>query len=441
MKRRWNNGHPSSLNRECVEYFREKPVFDRLLRGFREKYASYGGFSGTVTVRNLSEEELEDLEGFFQKNYHGQKSVSISAARFEKALKNSRFDRFSPKEILEQYFQEEMTGKKEQQKEEEEKWQQELENAKRSCAGTLAEQWVDELIRKKSEMSLYLAKRYRESGKRIEEVRELLKLGIRIINGFPYHQENTEYLAVFAAMITGNPHAFDDGMKDGQFFRLLAEWDTAHRRLDIEKSERFPALQKQRIYLAVGILRDDVSNYVMLSGVRAWNRSGELHAGMEGFRAEGDPVQVPLAVIAEWNRVECPDKEIYIVENPSVYAMLCGKWRGRKACMCMNGQPRLSAVLMLDLLAKAEIKVYYGGDFDPEGLLIAQKLKGYYKGEMAYWHMAAEDYERSRSRERISDRRLKMLERIEDIELVELADAIREKGVAGYQESIWEVYL
>ncbi|MGE9965533.1 TIGR02679 domain-containing protein [Fusicatenibacter saccharivorans] len=441
MKKRWNNGLSSSLTRECADYFRERPVFDRLLRGFREKYMSYGSFSGTVTVRNLSEEDIEDLEGFFQKNFHGQKSVSISAARFEKALKNSRFDGCQPKEILEQYFGEEMAGKKELQKEEEQKWFLELEHAKRSCIGTLAQQWVDELIQKKSETSLYLAKRYRESGKNIEEVRALLHLGIRILNAFPYHQEKTEYLAVFAAMMTGNPHAFDDGMKDGQFLRLLAEWDTAHRGLNVEKSELFPALQKQRIYLAVGILRDDVSNCVMLSGIRAWNRNGEVHAGMEGFRDEGDPVQVPLAVLAGWERVECPAQEIYIVENPSVYAMLCGTWRGRKACMCMNGQPRLSAVMMLDLLKKAESKVYYAGDFDPEGMLIAQKIRHYYKGEMEYWHMSAKDYEKSRSQERISERRLKMLDRIEDTELVELADAIRKEGVAGYQESIWEVYL
>ena len=109
--------------------------------------------------------------------------------------------------------------------------------------------------------------------------------------------------------------------------------------------------------------------------------------------------------------------------------------------MCMNGQPRLSAVMMLDLLEKAGIKVYYAGDFDPEGLLIAQKIRRYYKGEMEYWHMSAKDYEKSRSRENISVRRLKMLDRIEDTELVELADAIRKEGVAGYQESIWEVYL
>ena len=77
----------------------------------------------------------------------------------------------------------------------------------------------NKVIQKKSETSLYLAKRYRESGKNIEEVRALLHLGIRILNAFPYHQERTEYLAVFATMMTGNPHAFDDGMKDGLYDR------------------------------------------------------------------------------------------------------------------------------------------------------------------------------------------------------------------------------
>ena len=55
--------------------------------------------------------------------------------------------------------------------------------------------------------------------------------------------------------------------------------------------------------------------------------------------------------------------------------------------------------------------------------------------------MSAKDYEKSRSRENISVRRLKMLDRIEDTELVEIAEAIRKEGVAGYQESMWEVYL
>ena len=52
MKKRWNNGLSSSLTRECADYFRERPVFDRLLRGFREKYMSYGYYK-SITVNGI----------------------------------------------------------------------------------------------------------------------------------------------------------------------------------------------------------------------------------------------------------------------------------------------------------------------------------------------------------------------------------------------------
>lgn len=441
MSRSWNKEQQSLPARECMDYFREHSVFDRMFRGFREKYASYGSFSGTVILKNLSEEDLEVLEGFFQKSFHGKKSVSVSAARFEKALKESRFGGFLPKEVLELYFREEMTGKKEQQKEEETQWSQVFEEAGRQCIGTVAEQWLKELRQGKSEICFYLRKRYREAGKSMEELKKLLGLGIRVMNGFPYRENNLEYLAVFSARMTGNPHAFDDGERDGQFLRLLIQWDTAYRGIRIKSTDIFPALQKQKSYLAAGILRDDISNYVLISGIRAWKSQERIHEGMEGFYLEREPVQVPLSVVAGWERVECPDGEICIVENPSVFAMLCGKWAGKKACMCMNGQPRLSAVLLLDLLAKAGIKVYYAGDFDPEGLLIAQKVKHYYQGEAAYWKMSVWEYEKSKSAEIISAKRMKMLERIEDEELLDTVAAMRESGLAGYQENIWKEYM
>ena len=52
--------------------------------------------------------------------------------------------------------------------------------------------------------------------------------------------------------------------------------------------------------------------------------------------------------------------------------------------MCMNGQPRRASILLLDLAAQAGIRICYAGDFDPEGLLIAQKVIQYYKGEAEY---------------------------------------------------------
>ena len=100
----------------------------------------------------------------------------------------------------------------------------------------------------------------------------------------------------------------------------------------------------------------------------------------------------------------------------------------------MNGQPRLAALIALDLLAAAGTGVCYAGDLDPEGLLIGQKLADYYPGAFCFVGMRAEDYRQSMSQESISDRRLKMLERITHPQLAEAAALMRQYRRAGYQE-------
>lgn len=173
---------------------------------------------------------------------------------------------------------------------------------------------------------------------------------------------------------------------------------------------------------------------------------------LENLLIEGasldEMVQVPLAVIAGWARIECPQNKIYIVENPSVYAMLCSDECGTAddggmdnlgdmtAYMCMNGQPRLAGLMVLELLARSGTTVYYAGDIDPEGLLIAQKLSRFYDGKFNFWHMDAEDYIVSRSSEKISYRRLKTLEKITDERLMPAARMIMKYKTAGYQERI-----
>lgn len=73
---------------------------------------------------------------------------------------------------------------------------------------------------------------------------------------------------------------------------------------------------------------------------RQIKKDGSIHQGMAGFAREQHIVQVPLAVISEWELLRCSQNEIYIVENPSVFAVLCGKEKEkntRRAYMCMNG--------------------------------------------------------------------------------------------------------
>ena len=102
----------------------------------------------------------------------------------------------------------------------------------------------------------------------------------------------------------------------------------------------------------------------------------------------------------------------------------------------MNGQPRLAGLIVLELLAKSGIHVYYSGDLDPEGILIAQKLSMFYKGDFTYWHMTINDYEECMSDEVVSDKRCKMLDNITDEDLMPVSYAIMRNKRAGYQENI-----
>ncbi len=419
------------IKKECLEYFHQSPVWKKVLKGFRKKYSSYGRFGGKVVLKNLKSQDIEELEGFFGKSFHGQKSVTVSAEKFRQALEASRYKTITPECLLENFFEEPLRGKQEQkllrEREKEKIWQKFLNDYK----GTAIER-AAELLRNIVKDS---------DSQELAEWDRTMRLGSEMYNHLPYRQDNKLYLAVFAAMLTGNPHAFDNGTAAGNFLYQMIQMDLEIRKIKIEFSEIFPAYKRQKSYLMAGIMLDDISNYAMLYQVEAVKKDGNLHKGMEGFVSEQHIVQVPLAVITEWESLYCPQDEIYIVENPSVFAVLCGKEKAgnvRRAYMCMNGQPRLAGLMVLDLFAKSGIRVYYAGDLDPEGILIAQKLSQYYKGEFHYWHMETADYEKCRSEEVISPKRMKILERITDGRLKPVVDRIEEYGTAGYQEMLVE---
>ena len=419
------------IKKECLAYFGQSPVWKKVLRGFREKYSSYGRFGGKVVLKNLKSQDIEELEGFFGKSFHGQKSVTVSAEKFRQALEVSRYKNMTPEWLLENFFEEPLLGKQEQkllrQQEKERIW----ENFRKSYEGMPIETVEESLknIVKDSE------------NRELTEWERLLRLGAEMYNHLPYRQNEKLYLAVFAAMLTGNPHAFDNETADGNFLYQIIQMDMESRSIKIEASEIFPAYKRQKSYLMAGIMLDDISNYAMLYQVQAVKKDGSIHQGMAGFAREQHIVQVPLAVISEWELLRCSQDEIYIVENPSVFAVLCGKEKEkntRRAYMCMNGQPRLAGLMVLELLAKSGTKVYYAGDLDPEGILIAQKLSRYYKGEFHYWHMETADYEKCKSEEVISPKRMKILERITDDRLKPVVERIKAYGTAGYQEMLME---
>lgn len=418
----------TALEESLIQYLKEEPVFEKLMKGFREKYASYGGITGTVQLRNLKRCDIEALEGFFGVSYHGKKSATISAEKFRRALQSGKYQEISPERVLELYFGKPLSDKKDEKRRLNEQKQEILARFERKYQKTNAMEWLTGLI------SLLNA----PTEESIDEWERQLSLGAEIINRLPYKTGEPVYLAVFAAEITGNPHGFDRTEAAGHYLYQIVRMILGKKDGKQESEEIFAAYTRQQYYLEAGIWLDDVSNYAMLYQVRAWNKKGTLHQGMEGFLKEKQSVQIPLSVISKWEKLKCQGNQIYIVENPSIYAMLC-RQNPEYSFMCMNGQPGFASLLVLELFAKSGVEVFYGGDLDPEGLQIAQKLKQFYKGIFHFWYMSGEDYKKAKSNQDISERRLKILENIVDAELMEVRRLMEEYKKAAYQECMREL--
>ena len=93
----------------------------------------------------------------------------------------------------------------------------------------------------------------------------------------------------------------------------------------------------------------------------------------------------------------------------------------------------------LDFL-KENHRFWYAGDFDPEGLLIAQRLKERYGEALHFWKYEAQWYEQYLSSVRLSESRIKKLEHIYMQELQGIKEGIQKRKRAAYQEAMLEIY-
>lgn len=469
------------LREACLAYFRSMPVFERLLSQFCEKYRSYGCFCGSARLNIRSEDEREALEGFFARSYHNQKTATISAQAFRRALEHTRFVELSPEEILEAFAGAPLSGKREEESQRKaciaRCWKAAIGQQEAYADCEASRQLLHELraVAEKEEPAISsedvpsigaidntahtctseeaVTALYRQlmSGRQelvenkllcaLTEDLHILVRALEILNRLCV-EKRYQYLPVFAAVLFGDPHRLDPGTRDAHLLQLLLQWLEIQRGVEADEMNSIPSLRRQARYLSAGILLDDVSNYAMLCGVEAIGRDGLVHAGMAGFAADGAPVNVPLSVITGWAQLRCRDNTLWIVENPVVYAVLCERFGRTRSLMCMNGQPRLSAWLILRLLRAAGTRVYYAGDFDPEGLCIAEKVQqSLLPGQCVFWHMSEADYRSAQSRKPIEARRMKMLDHLQDSLLKTTAVLIRKQGVAGYQENILQMYL
>lgn len=460
---------------ECIRYFRQRKIYDRLFVKVAEKYHSLGRFGGTVRLSGLCTEDCRQLGGFFQKDYEGQKTVTISAAAMEKALAGSRFAGLSWEDILQGYFGRELVGRKAQRQKEKEERERFFAEIIETAPGSPGSLWLGRVLREKEEGYLLLMKHYREQPDKLKGSLLLLLQAIPRLPILTAGREGVshELLAVFAAETTGDPHFFDAGklgeqllaaFLNSRFWESLVPGLTDVKSLRVQslgktedngepgrmgdtedsgesgKMEDFRAEEKAALFYRAGLLKDELSNHVLVYGISGAEKDGRPHKGILGYLEQREPLHLSLMTLGKLARVSPQTgKRVYIVENPAVFAVLAKAWPDA-AIVCGNGQTRLATLVLLDLFG-SDTEFWYAGDYDPEGLLIAQRLKERYGERLHFWQYRREFYEKYRSDVEISDRSVKKLDRVYREELQDIKQAMKRQKKAAYQEAMLGEYL
>lgn len=342
---------------------------------------------------------------------------------FQKALDNSRFNGVSIPELLTGYFGDTVITKKDRLMCHELAKNDFFIDIMLQHEDTKAEEWLLDIFTKKTNAYVTILTGYNESQ---ELLWHNLTAVCDAITHLPFKYGGFRSMPVFAAEITKNPHAFDIDSRGGKLLQYAIAW--------LFKSP-IPSSPEDRaeLYYRAGLMIDDLSNQVLCCGFTAYANGAE-HLGWSGFKEKWQPISMPLVSISQTDKITAA--KVLVVENPSIFSMLTNTCLEKQtALVCTLGQPNLSVYVLLDMAVKSGAKLLYSGDMDPEGLLIADKLKARYGEKLELICYSLDIYYSSISTVSLSDSRIKKMKKIKSPVLRTIVGAIIKTGKAAYQEA------
>jgi len=417
---------------ECVRYFKSNLSYKRILSEIRDKYISIGTFGGTIKLENTTKEEKSALTDLLGQKFYLNKSGIIRVNDVVESLKNTRFEEIDFYEFLCMYFDEKIVIKKDIKEYNRQKKENFLEKLEISVDKNIYSFMFDTFSHKSSGSYNLVINKFNEDGLGELLLKELYHLNC-IINKL---QSNTKIrLAILASEVTSNPHALDENT----FLNKILTYYLCKK-----SSTKIPANaeEKNKLLYENNILKDDISNNTLVAGVYVFLYDNGILKEYEGWNNLSDTFEPFVLSLVNLNKLDVlkpMNGKVIILENPTVFMKfyeLISKEDTKYTLICSNGQINLSTLVILDMLSKNDCKFYYSGDFDPEGLLIADKLLERYKDKISPLFYTERDYLSILSNEVISDKRLKQLDKIKNSELKILAECIKKEKRAAYQESL-----
>lgn len=246
--------------------------------------------------------------------------------------------------------------------------------------------------------------------------------------------EALEELALCSYAVSTDPHALDLEQPAGRLLlSALAYW----KECPVPGSAR----DRLALYRQCGLLLDDLSCFTVQRGLILMGKDGQEHPTLAQFRQSDSFCLLTSSQLMELSGAVSPTGRAYLLENQMVFSTLC-RCRGiLHPVLCTSGQLREASWQLLDLLSASNCQLYYAGDFDPEGLAIADRLWQKYGDLLHPWHMTLEDYHIALSQKPIASSRIQQLDNIRCPELQPVGHAIAQEQKAGYQEALVGRYL
>lgn len=399
----------NNINDDLANYLKSKKGLTRLMNKLKEKYISLSRPSGAVIINNITKEESIDISNLLGKRVPIDENIKTSFKEITKKINEGKYKDFDWIEVLNVYFNEKIITneqKKSNTKQEEDEFYQNIfeNNNKRKY---LKE--VKEIIKQDEIISKIIKKKYHKNkGLLEEEINNILLL----LDNMPLYPIS---LAVYSS-VTGNPHYLDlNKSTSNLFLKILSKIK------NIEYEEKTET--KINILSEINIYTDPISNYVITYKLIGNNILNELSKNNE-------VVNLNLLNIKKLDYITTNIKKAYVFENPSVLTSLINL---NIPIIITSGIPNISLYTLLQKLDESKTKIYYNGDFDPEGLLIAEKLKQRFPNIELFCYNTL-DYHNAKSKEKISNARLRKLDNINSKELQEIKKLLLENKISAYQE-------
>ncbi len=410
------------------EYFKSNKSYRRIMEALLYNFKKYGEVKGNILLSDASASECDVANSIITpKKLFSPPVLKFKMTDFEKGIRNSVYSGADIREVLEIYFGHEIKSNKEKKLSDEQAREKFLQTFENKYYSSPCHKWIKAMI---SEHKFGYKTLIRELTADSLQAFQLLNYVCKAVNSRSSKITEPIQLAVLSADITGNSHYFDRNTTSGKLLIHALAFLS-------EISEYKNAEQVREIYSLFSIEPDSISGSVATLGIRLFYSKESEHPAYKVFADTGEICLVSSANLMSVKHADSDSKTVFAVENQMVFSALTDTAvKCRLSLLCTSGQVKSAGFKLMDMLIENNCDIYYAGDFDPEGIQIAQKLLLRYDSDKFHiWRMNVNDYRSiEKSDEEISQTRIKKLEKISSPILKETALMIAECKRAAYQE-------